>query len=66
MPKTLPKRKIVHSTSDIPKFKNELEESDWWDTHTLAPELWESGPEVDAELDKLLGIKRKNAPKKAS
>ncbi|MBF6594988.1 MAG: hypothetical protein IVW51_11155 [Thermaceae bacterium] len=43
----------------IPKFASELEESEWWDTHTLADDLWESGPKVEAELDKLLGIRRR-------
>jgi len=54
-------KKIIRSLDQIPRFRNDLEESDWWDEHELAPELMESGPQVEADLDKALGIKR---PKK--
>lgn len=53
---TTTRRKIVRES---PKFKSELEESQWWDTHTLAADLWQSGPEIEAEIDKLLGIRRR-------
>lgn len=51
---------------EMPKFKSELEESEWWDTHTLADDLWHSSPQVEAELDKTLGIHRKAAAKQAA
>lgn len=63
-------KKIIRSLDQIPRFRNELEESDWWDEHELAPELMESGPQVEADFYKALGVanpkKRLNSKSKIS
>lgn len=42
---------VVHSLDAIPTFRDECEEVEFWDTHTLSDELWESLPSVpDHEL----------------
>ena len=40
---------IVHEIPDFDKMTRS-EEADWWESHDLAPELWEHGPEVEAEI----------------
>lgn len=30
----------VHSLDEIPDFKSEAEEAEWWSTHELNEELW--------------------------
>lgn len=32
------------------------QEADWWDEHDVADELWEEGPEIDAEVNAALGV----------
>jgi len=43
---------------DIPDFSQmtRAEEAEWWETHNLADDLTESGPEVTAEIYAALGI----------
>jgi hypothetical protein len=37
---------VVHSLDAVPTFRDECEEVEFWDTHTLSDELWESLPAV--------------------
>ncbi|WP_034383144.1 hypothetical protein [Deinococcus sp. YIM 77859] len=46
--------KTIHRMEDIPKFKSQVEEARFWDTHQLAPELWAEGQRGDPGLDKAL------------
>lgn len=39
MPKRKPTMTTVHSWNDVPKFRSEAEESDWWATHDPGEEL---------------------------
>jgi len=42
---------VVHSLDEIPAFRDECEEVQFWDTHELSDELWDSLPPVpDGEL----------------
>jgi hypothetical protein len=36
----------VYNLADIPVFKNEGEEAEWWRTHELSEELWDQLPEA--------------------
>lgn len=46
------------ATTWLPDFAamTREQEADWWDEHDVDDELWEEGPEVDAEVDLALGI----------
>lgn len=49
----------ITSPEQIPdSFPSEEAEIEWWERHSFAPGVMEEGPEVDAELDRLLGIDR--------
>ena len=62
MIKTIKKRKkiarvkIIHSLSEVPKFKNEDQERKYWETHGLSDELWDSlyDPKVEKEMNKMV------------
>jgi hypothetical protein len=58
MKKLSTKPKLITSLDQIPSFKDDAERLEWFESHELAPELFEEGPEVDAELDRALGITR--------
>ena len=51
-------RELVSRVEDVPDFSQMSceEEADWWETHDLADNLTEGGPEVDAEVYAALGI----------
>lgn len=59
MKKPSAKPKLITSLEKIPNFRDDVERLEWFESHELAPELWEEGPEVDADLDQALGITRK-------
>ncbi|MGD9893683.1 MAG: CopG family antitoxin [Dehalococcoidia bacterium] len=40
------RKTVVHSLDAIPTFRDECEEVEFWDTHELSDELWESLPSV--------------------
>ena len=48
--------KMIHSLSEIPKFKSEDQERRYWETHGLSDELWDSlyDPKVDEEVNKMV------------
>jgi hypothetical protein len=52
------KKKAITSLEQIPQFDDLVEMGEFWETHELAPELYESGPLVDADFYKRLGITR--------
>jgi hypothetical protein len=51
-------KKLITSRDQIPDFKNPVDLADFWETHELADELFDTGPQVDADFYKRLGIKR--------
>jgi hypothetical protein len=40
---------VVGSADDIPVFASEKEEAEWWDTHELSDELWDTLPAVPSD-----------------
>lgn len=50
------KIKIVKSLSEIPRFKTEDEEREYWETHSLSDTLWEVlyDPKVEKEFDEMV------------
>ncbi len=52
------KRTLVSSADELPDFEamTREQEADWWETHDVAEELFDEGPEVDAEVYEALGI----------
>ena len=38
---------VIRSLDEIPDFKTESEEADFWDTHAMSDELWDSLPPAD-------------------
>jgi len=62
------KRKLIEREEDIPDWSRMTreEEADWWDTHELADHLWESGPEVEAEIRKLARPRKQKTSKRLS
>jgi hypothetical protein len=57
---TKAKRKVITHPDQLPDFSKLTweEEDEFWRTHDFAEGVFEEGPEVDAELDGLLGIDR--------
>lgn len=53
-------RALVTRLEDLPDFDrmSREEEAEWWETHDIAEDLMESGPEVDTEVFEALGIDR--------
>lgn len=51
-------RALVTAAEQLPDFSSMTreQEADWWDEHDVADELWEEGPEVDAEVTAMLGV----------
>ena len=47
---------VINSLDEIPHFKNEDEERDWWATHEFSDELWDSLPDASEELDEILPL----------
>ncbi len=47
--------KVVNSLSEIPLFKSEDKEREFWETHDLSSKLWDTlhDPEVDKETRSL-------------
>jgi hypothetical protein len=54
------KRKLITSPDQIPDLDamSWEEEDEFWQSHDFAEGVLESGPEVETEFYKLLGIKR--------
>lgn len=51
-------RAVIHSLDEIPAFADECEEVEFWDTHEMSDELWDSLPAIpDDELARLDGIR---------
>ena len=50
------KIKEVKSLSEIPRFKTEDEERDFWETHSLSDVLWDAlyDPKVEKEFDEMV------------
>jgi hypothetical protein len=40
------KMTIVHNLDEIPSFASEDEEREWWDTHELSDQLYDSLPQT--------------------
>jgi hypothetical protein len=38
---------IIHSWNDVPAFATEADEAAFWDTHTLADEMWQDASATD-------------------
>ena len=47
---------VIHSLDEIPDFKTEDEEREWWANHEMSDELWDSLPDMTAELDEILPL----------
>ncbi len=41
---------VVHAPEEIPSFKNEDEEDEWWSTHSLGDEFWSRSSEVPEDM----------------
>jgi hypothetical protein len=60
-------RTPIYSLDEIPDFANEDEERDFWAEHEFSDELWDSLPDMTAELDEIAPLPqeaegRKRAP----
>ena len=51
-------KKLITSRDQIPDFKDPTKLAEWLEAHELAEDLYESGPKVDSDFYKRLGIKR--------
>ncbi len=60
-----PKLKIIHSLDEIPDFDSEDAERDWWAEHDLSKELYDSLPDMTAELDEIFPLPEKSRQAKA-
>lgn len=49
-------RTLVTRLEDIPDFSTMSREAKWWETHDIAEDLLEGGPEVRAAVYCALGI----------
>ncbi len=51
-------RTLVTSSDELPDFEamTHEQEAEWWETHDVAEELFDEGPEIDAEVYEALGI----------
>lgn len=51
-------RTLITLGDQLPDFSSMTREgeADCWDEHDVADELWEEGPEVDAEVNAALGV----------
>jgi hypothetical protein len=49
---------LIRNPKDLPDFAAMTPEQEalFWETHEVAAELFETGPQVEAELDALLGL----------
>lgn len=49
---------IIRDPNDLPDFTEMTPEQEavFWKSHEFAPEVFETGDDVDAELDALLGL----------
>lgn len=49
---------LIRNPKDLPDFAAMTPEQEalFWETHEVAPDLFETGPRVEAELDVLLGL----------
>ena len=45
--------KVIHTLDEIPDFESEDEEREWWAEHEMSDELWNSLPDMTAELDEI-------------
>ena len=56
MKKKNEKIKTIHSLSEIPNFKSEDEEREFWETHDLSTKLWDElyDPKVEKEMNKMV------------
>ena len=45
--------KVLDSLDEIPDFKSEDEEREWWAEHEMSDELWDSLPDMTPELDQI-------------
>lgn len=50
MAKTSTQLTTVHKLEEIPDFGSEQQEAEFWDTHTMSDELWDSLPGMEGEL----------------
>ena len=50
MAKTSAQLATVHRLEEIPEFASERQEAEFWDTHTMSDELWNSLPRLEGEL----------------
>lgn len=49
MARTTPHLTTVRDLAEIPDFASERQEAEFWDTHTMSDELWDSLPPVEDE-----------------
>ena len=52
---------IIYDPADIPNFASEVEEAAFWDTHTMAENLWSRG---NSELDALVPARPRASSKR--
>ena len=38
---------VIHSWDEVPEFADETEEAEFWGTHEIGDELWDTAEEVD-------------------
>ena len=63
-------RIVIHSLDEIPAFTNECEEVEFWDTHEMSDELWDSLPAIPdeelAHLDRIRAQRRQQKTGRAT
>jgi hypothetical protein len=48
MQRSIDELAVIHSWNDVPASTTEADEAAFWDTHTLADEMWQDGSCTDA------------------
>jgi hypothetical protein len=57
------KRIVIKSLDEIPAhFESEDAEREWWASHDLSLEVWESLEDTTAELDEIAPLPRAHKP----
>ena len=59
MPRREPDMIIVNSPEEIPPFKDEAEEHEFWKTHAMGPGMFE-GAEPDPNLERLVPVRSRS------
>ena len=63
-------RTVINSLKEIPAFANECEEVEFWDTHEMSDELWDSLPPIPddefARLDRFRAKRQEQQTRRAT